>query len=122
MNSAIIGIGSNISPEKNIRLALELLAEEVTIEQVSTMVRTKPIGITEQPDFINGAVRITTSLSHEELQLFLKMTEDRTGRDRTQSRFGPRTIDLDIVMWNDEIVDPDYFTRDFLQKAVDEVR
>ena len=122
MNSAIIGIGSNISPEKNIRLALELLAEEVTIEQVSTMVRTKPIGITEQPDFINGAVRVTTSLSRGELQQFLKMTEDRTGRDRTQSRFGPRTIDLDIVIWNDEIVDPDYYTRDFLQRTVDEIR
>jgi 2-amino-4-hydroxy-6-hydroxymethyldihydropteridine diphosphokinase len=118
----IIGIGSNISPEENIQLALELLAEKVIIDRISAMVRTKPIGIADQPDFLNGAVKITTSLSPEELRLLLKQTEDRIGRDRTQSRYGPRTIDLDIVIWNDEIVDPDYYTRDFLQKAVDEIR
>ena len=121
MNTVIIGIGSNINPDENIPRALKLLAEKVTIEKLSTLIKTKPIGITDQPDFINGAVKITTFLSREELQLFLKTTEDRTGRDRSQPRFGPRTIDLDIVVWNGEIVDPDYYTRDFLQIAVAEI-
>jgi 7,8-dihydro-6-hydroxymethylpterin-pyrophosphokinase len=43
------------------------------------------------------------------------------GRDRTAPKFGPRNIDLDIVVWNGEIVDNDYYTRDFLQKSVDEI-
>ena len=121
MNIVIIGIGSNIHPEENIPLALKLLAGKVTIEKVSTLVKTKPIGITDQPDFTNGAVKIATDLSREELKLFLKLTEDRTGRDRTRPRFGPRTIDLDIVVWNGEVVDPEYYTRDFLQIAVAEI-
>jgi 2-amino-4-hydroxy-6-hydroxymethyldihydropteridine diphosphokinase len=121
VNSVIIGIGSNISPEANIPLALELLAEKVTIEKVSTLAKTKPIGITDQPDFINGAVKIATDLSREELQLFLKLTEDRTGRDRTQPKCGPRTIDLDIVAWNGNIIDNDYYTRDYLRLLTDEL-
>jgi 7,8-dihydro-6-hydroxymethylpterin-pyrophosphokinase len=43
------------------------------------------------------------------------------GRDRTGPKFGPRCIDLDIVVWNGEIVDEDYYTRDFLQKSVAEL-
>lgn len=121
MNTVIIGIGSNIAPDKNIPLALEFLAEKVIIEKISALVRTKPIGIADQPDFINGAVKITTQLSREELQLFLKTTEDRTGRDRSLPRFGPRTIDLDIVMWNGEIINPDYYHRDFLRSTVNEL-
>jgi len=43
------------------------------------------------------------------------------GRDRTVAKFGPRCIDLDIAVWNGEIVDKDYYTRDFLKKSVDEI-
>ncbi len=121
MNQAIIGIGSNIGPGENIPLALRLLGETVTIEKVSALVTTAPVGMTGQPDFVNGAVRITTTLSQEELVRLLKKVEDLTGRDRTLPRFGPRTIDLDIVVWNGEITDPDYYTRDFLRSAVREV-
>lgn len=121
MNVAIIGIGSNIRPEENIEKALKILAESVTIEKVSSLARTKPIGISDQPDFVNGAARIGTLLSREELEALLKTTEDRCGRDRTLPRFGPRTIDLDLVVWNGEIVDPDYYNRDFLRSAVGEV-
>ena len=121
MNQANIGIGSNIGPGENIPLALRLLGETVTIEKVSALVTTTPVGMTGQPDFVNGAVRITTTLSQEELVRLLKKVEDLTGRDRTLPRFGPRTIDLDIVVWNGEITDPDYYTRDFLRSAVREV-
>ncbi|HNX78283.1 MAG TPA: 2-amino-4-hydroxy-6-hydroxymethyldihydropteridine diphosphokinase [Prolixibacteraceae bacterium] len=121
MNTVIIGIGSNIAPEKNIPLAMEFLKEKVSIEKISALARTLPIGIADQPDFINGAVKISTHLSKEELQLFLKMVEDRTGRDRSQPRYGPRTIDLDIVIWNGEIIDPDYYSREFLQAAIAEI-
>ena len=121
MNRAIIGLGSNIDPEINIPFALKLLEEKVILVKLSELIKTKPIGIADQPDFLNGAVKITTSLSLDELQKFLKITEDNTGRDRSLPRFGPRTIDLDIIVWNDEIIHQDYYLRDFIRSAVDEL-
>jgi 2-amino-4-hydroxy-6-hydroxymethyldihydropteridine diphosphokinase len=121
MNTAIIGIGSNIEPEKNIREAVKLLENSVTVVKLSEIVRTTPIGITDQPDFLNGAVKIITNFSLSELWIILKKTEDQLGRDRTQPKYGPRTIDLDLVVWNSEITDPDYYTRSFLRQLVDEL-
>ncbi len=121
VNTAIIGIGSNIDPERHIGAALAILGEYVTVCQQSEMVRTAPIGITDQPDFVNGAVKITTHLTEAELRRLLRQIEDQLGRDRTLPKFGPRTIDLDLVVWNKVIVDPDYHSRPFLQKSVDEL-
>jgi 2-amino-4-hydroxy-6-hydroxymethyldihydropteridine diphosphokinase len=120
-NTAIIGIGSNINAGANISKMLEVLGKEVEILKVSSLLKTKPIGIENQPEFTNGAVKIKTGLGREELNRFLKNIEDQLGRDRSAPKFGPRTIDLDIVIWNGEIVDEDYFTRDFLQKSVQEI-
>ena len=86
------------------------------------MIRTKAVGITDQPDYTNGAVKINTERDRKELTKLLKSIEDQLGRDRTGPKFGPRTMDLDIVVWNGEIVDKDYYTRDFLQKSVEEVQ
>jgi len=121
MNDCIIGIGSNIDAEWNIREMLRLLAAKVEIVQVSQMVQTKPIGITEQADYTNGAVRIRTEMSLETLSLYLKMLEDQMGRDRSSEKFGPRNIDLDILIWNNAIVDPDYYSRDFLRNSATEL-
>lgn len=121
MNDCIIGIGSNLEAEKNIAEMLKLLASEVEIVQVSQMVQTKPIGIIEQPDYTNGAVRIRTGMDRETLSSYLKKLEDRMGRDRTQPKFGPRNIDLDILIWNNTVVDPDYHTRDFLRNSAAEL-
>jgi 2-amino-4-hydroxy-6-hydroxymethyldihydropteridine diphosphokinase len=122
LNSAVIGIGSNICPETNISGMLNVLGEKVTILRYSTFLKTKPIGIENQADFINGAVKIETNLNREALNHVLKNIEDIFKRDRSTPKFGPRTIDLDLVVWNDEIVDKDYFSRDFLKQNVDEVR
>lgn len=121
MNECIIGIGSNIDADNNIAKMLKLLAKEVTIAQVSQMIKTKPIGISEQPDFTNGAVKIKTEKSEDELTLMLKMLENEMGRDRSQPKFGPRNIDLDIMIWNNQIVDQDFFTRDFLRISAAEL-
>jgi len=121
MNDCIIGIGSNIDADRNITEMLRLLAAKVEIVQVSQMVQTKPIGIAEQADYTNGAVRIRTKMSLETLSLYLKMLEDQMGRDRSQKKFGPRNIDLDILIWNNAIVDPDYYTRDFLRNSAIEL-
>ncbi len=121
MNEVIIGIGSNINAEENIAKMLEILKREVKVLALSSMIKTKPIGIEDQPDFTNGAVKISTDLERVELNKHLKQIEDKMGRDRSVAKFGPRCIDLDIVVWNGEVVDDDYYTRDFLQKSVQEL-
>ncbi len=120
-NNVIIGIGSNIDAEKNIAEMLQILKDKVEIVKVSTMIKTRPIGIENQPDYTNGAVKIMTNLNSEDLTVLLKAIEDQMGRDRSAPKFGPRNIDLDIVVWNGEIVDDDDYTRDFLQQSVREL-
>ncbi|WP_297089245.1 2-amino-4-hydroxy-6-hydroxymethyldihydropteridine diphosphokinase [uncultured Draconibacterium sp.] len=121
MNEVIVGIGSNINADENIAKMLEILKGEVKVLQVSAMIKTKPIGIENQSDFTNGAVKIVTLQDRESLNKLLKKIEDQLGRDRSVPKFGPRTIDLDILVWNGEIVDEDYYTRDFLRRSVDEL-
>ena len=121
MNEVIIGIGSNIDAESNIPKMLDLISQHVEVVKVSSLIKTRPIGIKEQPDYINGAVKVRTNLLLEELKGLLKNIEDQMGRDRTGPKFGPRCIDLDIVVWNGEITDNDYYTRDFLQNSVQEL-
>ncbi len=121
MNSAIIGIGSNIKAKTNIPKMLKLLETKVDILKISTFTKTKPIGILNQPDFTNGAVKIQTNLDLKKLNKLLKKIENQLGRNRTGPKSGPRCIDLDIIVWNDEIIDKDYYTRDFLQKSVSEL-
>jgi len=121
MNTAIISIGSNIDAESNISKMLEILGGKVEIQKVSSLKKTKPIGIEDQPDFTNGAVKVKTGLKKGELKQQLKNIENQLGRDRSTPKFGPRTMDLDIVVWNGKIVDEDYYTRNFLRKSIDEI-
>ena len=118
----IIGIGSNIDPEQNIAAALFFLRQEQELVSVSSLVKTSPIGIPDQPDFLNGAAKILTMMEIADFKSYLIDIEDRLKRDRTTPKFGPRTIDLDIVIWEDEIIDRDYYSRDFLKAAVDEIK
>jgi 2-amino-4-hydroxy-6-hydroxymethyldihydropteridine diphosphokinase len=58
-NEAVVGIGSNINAEENISRMLNILSQNVIVVKISSFVKTKPIGIENQPDFTNGAVRIS---------------------------------------------------------------
>ena len=122
MNIAFIGVGSNIDAEKNISQMLELLNKEVKILKISSFITTKPIGIENQPDFTNGTLKIETPLKQQELKSTLIKIEDKLGRNRNAQKFGPRTMDLDIIIWNGEIVDDDYYSRDFIYKSIDEIK
>jgi 2-amino-4-hydroxy-6-hydroxymethyldihydropteridine diphosphokinase len=121
-HKCIIGIGSNINPEQNIATALFYLRQEQEFVAVSSLIKTSPIGIPDQPDFLNGAAKILTTMEIADFKIYLKDIEDRLKRDRTTPKYGPRTIDLDIVIWDGEIIDPDYYSRDFLKTAVDEIQ
>lgn len=120
-NCVIIGIGSNMEAEKNISTMLDILIQKVNVIKVSPFIKTKPIGIKDQPDYTNGAVKIETGLNRQKLTELLKDIENQMGRDRTQPKYGPRNIDLDIVVWNGKIVDEDYYTRDFLRDSVQKI-
>ena len=117
-NIAAIGVGANIEPEKNIAAAREILASEQRLLTASSFVYTAPIGYTDQPDFLNGAFLVATRLDHEQFTTYLKTVENRLGRVRNANKFGPRTIDLDIVIWNGTIIDRDYRSRSFLRNAI----
>ena len=121
MNECIISIGSNIDAESNISKMLEILKTKVDVLQISSFINTKPIGITNQADFTNGAVKIRTHFDMDSLTRELKKIEDDLERDRTAPKYGPRTIDLDIIIWNGKIMDQDYYERDFIRQSVKEI-
>jgi 2-amino-4-hydroxy-6-hydroxymethyldihydropteridine diphosphokinase len=105
--TAFLGIGSNLGDrEDNLRRAVELLFAEDGIEvtAVSEIRETEPVGPVEQGPFLNGAVRIETDLGPRDLLERLLAVEQRFGRVR-EERWGPRTIDLDLLLYGDEVVD-----------------
>jgi 2-amino-4-hydroxy-6-hydroxymethyldihydropteridine diphosphokinase len=72
---------------------------------LSSLRDTEPVGVVDQPEFLNGAVAIETTLSPRELLDALLRIERELGRVRGPERFGPRTIDLDLLLYGDEVVD-----------------
>jgi 2-amino-4-hydroxy-6-hydroxymethyldihydropteridine diphosphokinase len=109
VTTAFVGIGSNLGePESQIGSAVELLAAEDGIElvAVSTLRETEPVGYLDQPSFLNGAARVETELPARELLKRLLAIESRLGRVRGEGRrFGPRTIDLDLLVNGDQTID-----------------
>ena len=120
-NEVVIGLGSNIEPEENLELAVVELESRFNVSKRSQWIRTKPIGILDQPDFYNGVLILITELGMESLKQELKSIENLMGRDRSKPKFGPRIIDLDILIWNGKVIDKDYYDRDFLRKGVEEI-
>lgn len=117
-NQAIIGLGSNIDPHSNIKKARGLLNKEFQVLGESEFIQTKPIGYTQQDDFINGSVHIETDLHLEALIIRLKELEQLLERKRSELKSGPRTIDLDVIVFNGKVVDLDFYERDFLKRSV----
>ncbi|WP_394655640.1 2-amino-4-hydroxy-6-hydroxymethyldihydropteridine diphosphokinase [Halosquirtibacter laminarini] len=119
MNKVIISLGSNISPDHNIPSAILLLSLKHRLLDITKVEITDPIGIEDQSKFHNAALLVETWFSQDAFNTFLKEIEDTLLRDRSAPKFGPRTIDLDIVVWNGNIVDNDYYKRDFLKRHTD---
>lgn len=99
----VLGFGSNLGDrEGNIVSALKLLAahSQITIKQVSALYETDAVGVITQPDYLNAVIAIETSLSPEQLLEVCLGVEQSLGRVRLE-RWGPRTIDIDLVLYND---------------------
>ena len=120
-HQAIVSVGSNIEPEQNIERAIEILRAEQDLIDQSTMIQTRPVGLVNQPDFINGALLIETELDYEAFNRYLKNVEARLQRVREGQSFGPRTMDLDIVVWDRKVVHDDYHQYDHTRDPVNEL-
>jgi 2-amino-4-hydroxy-6-hydroxymethyldihydropteridine diphosphokinase len=108
MTLAFVGLGANLGErEETIRRAVKLLGDApgVRVVGVSSLIETDPVGYLDQPRFVNAAAALETSLRPRELLELLLRIERELGRTRTGPRFGPRTIDLDVLLYGDEVVD-----------------
>jgi 2-amino-4-hydroxy-6-hydroxymethyldihydropteridine diphosphokinase len=107
MTLAYVGLGANLGPrEITLLRAVDLLAETDGVEvlAVSRLRETEPVGVVEQPLFLNGAVALDTSLSPRELLDRLLEIERELGRVR-DARWGPRVVDLDLLVYGDRHMD-----------------
>jgi 2-amino-4-hydroxy-6-hydroxymethyldihydropteridine diphosphokinase len=105
---AHVGLGANLGDrERTLRVAVDELGSEPGIEvvAVSTLRETDPVGVGNQPRFLNGAVAVDTTLTPEQLLERLLALEHRFGRVRTPGEHGPRTLDLDLLLYGDLAID-----------------
>jgi 2-amino-4-hydroxy-6-hydroxymethyldihydropteridine diphosphokinase len=108
MPRAYVGLGSNMGDrEQMLWSAVHMLAfsPELDVVAVSAFRETEPVGIVDQPRFLNAAVAVETDLDPRALLDLLLSVERELGRTRDGPRFGPRTIDLDLLLYADEGVD-----------------
>ena len=109
MTRAYIGLGSNLGErEATLAAAVEELdaAPGVSVLGVSTLIDTEPVGVLDQPRFLNGALALETELPARELLDLLLAVEARFGRDRSAvPAQGPRTLDLDLLVYGEEEID-----------------
>ena len=102
MTLAYVGLGSNLGDrEQTIRRAAELIGAQ----RLSTIIETEPWGYENQPRFLNAAAEVDTALTPRQFLDHLLDVERRLGRERIGPRWGPRTVDLDLLLWGEERID-----------------
>ncbi len=130
MVRAFVAVGSNIEPEENVKRAIQLLALKARITGISTVYLTEPEGRPEQPSFYNLVVEVETEMGPEEFKYgILRAIENNLGRVRTEDKYAPRTIDLDLILYGDLVLrakdltlpDPDILRRPFLLFSLGEL-
>jgi 2-amino-4-hydroxy-6-hydroxymethyldihydropteridine diphosphokinase len=108
-HQACLLLGSNIEPEQNLPKAIELLRQNVTVLRSSSVWQSPAIG-TEGPDFLNLALLVATPMQATQLkEQVLRPLEARLGRVRTADKNSPRPIDLDIILFDGQVLDQDLF-------------
>lgn len=108
MARAYVGLGANLGDrEATLGHAVELLraAQGVEVVSVSSLRETDPVGVVDQPRFLNGAVALETELTPRELLELLLAVERELGRVRDGERWGPRTVDLDLLVFGNLVAD-----------------
>jgi 2-amino-4-hydroxy-6-hydroxymethyldihydropteridine diphosphokinase len=120
---AFISVGSNINPTENVREAVRQLSLHVHIIGISTVYLTEPVGRPGQPPYYNCVLEVETETPPIELKTqVLRTIEAQLGRERSVDKYAPRTIDLDLILYDDLMIetenltlpDPDLVRRPFL--------
>jgi len=121
-NNVVLLIGSNINPAANIATSLERLSQLTDIKSKSSIWETEAVG-SNGPNFLNIAVEIETDLKSEEIkQGIIKPIESEIKRVRTENKYAPRTIDLDIIIFNNQIMDKNLWEKVFIALPVSEIK
>lgn len=108
-----IGLGANLAqPVQQLERAVVALQQlrETTLVQVSGFYGSKPMGPQDQPDYVNAVAALSTRLSAEDLLTELQQIEQEQGRQRKDERWGPRTLDLDILLFGNESIQTERLT------------
>ncbi len=108
MTTALIGMGSNIDPEKHLQCASQDISQYFSGVAYSKVYQSPAIGM-DGDDFLNACCLLSGVPEKGDLFKWLKCLEDKYGRDRSEGSWKPRTLDLDLVMYGDEILDDDLF-------------
>ena len=126
MTTAYIGLGSNLGDRERL---IAQAAELIGAVRLSTVIETEPWGYANQPRFLNAVAEIETGLTARRLLDHLLDVERRLGRERIGAQWGPRTIDLDLLLYGDEAIDepglvvphPRLTERDFVLRPLAEL-
>ena len=130
INLAYLSLGSNIEPEHNLPEAVTKLNRFGRVKAASSVWQTAAVGYTQQPDFLNAAVLLETELSATVLrQRAITQIENSLGRVRTKNKNGPRPIDIDIMLFNHDVLtignrripDPELLERSFVAIPMAEI-
>ena len=122
MPHAFVSIGSNIAPAENVRAAIRHLGQRNRLLAISTVYRTAALERPEQPPYYNCVVKLETGTEPLEMKHQLRQIEEALGRRRTADKYAARTIDLDLIAYDDltldtvelKLPDPDILERPFL--------
>jgi 2-amino-4-hydroxy-6-hydroxymethyldihydropteridine diphosphokinase len=129
-NLAYLSLGSNIEPERHLSAAVVYLAQYGHVRAVSTVWETRPVGFSDQPNFLNAALLLETDLSAQALRAeAITSIEATLGRVRTENKNAPRPIDIDIMLFNHDILqvgrrripDPEVLERPFVAIPLAEI-
>ena len=129
-NRAYLSLGSNIEPEMNLSAAVAMLAELTTLKAVSSVWETLPLGMANQPNFLNAAALIETGLTAEQLKTqLLSPIEQKLGRVRQANKNAPRPMDIDLMLYNRQVFqlgdrripDPEVLERPFVAIPLAEI-
>lgn len=103
MTRAVLSIGANLGDRlAALQAAIDGLAARVAVVAVSPVYETAPVGVAGQPDFLNAVVLVDTDLAPDELLALAQSLESAAGRERGE-RWGPRTLDVDVVAYGDVV-------------------
>ena len=129
MTVTYIGVGSNIEPQKHIHMALERLKQQLDVSAISSFYKFPAMGTAEgQADFINGMIKVNTSLTAEQLKFsVLREIEYELGRNKDMPKYSARKMDLDLILFGDEVIadlnipEPEIKTRPYVYKPLLEI-